>query len=171
MAVTAPSQDTAGAALDAQIATVQALVTAGDNPAMQPDLALQLNRLQVQAVDHYMVTGWLNAATILATYSAPGWDTVGQAQAARVAALQALVNNVGPMPAGNAAGYGSSGWTTVKSNYQQQLYAAQIGLVEHLMDIAAPTAAAILSSMTGTQSFTFEYSFTGVGYSDAWIEG
>jgi len=168
MAVTAPSQDTAGAAIEAAIAAVQALVTANTNPAVLAQLQGQLNALQVQAVDHYMVTGWLNAATILAAYPAPGWDKTGQALSARVADLQGFFDNAPAMPAGNADGYGSSGWTTIASNYAQQLYQAQIQLVEHLVDIGQPTAATILSAMSGVQTapagITFEYSFVGVGF-------
>src|SRR6185312_5031739 len=142
MTVTAPPQDTAGAALDAQIATVQALVTAGANPPVQAALEQQLAQLQVEAVDHYMVTGWLNAAAILAVYSAPAWDKVGQGLALRVTELQTLYDNAAAMPPGNASGYGSSGWTTLKASYLQFLYAAQISLVEHIMDVPGGTPAA-----------------------------
>lgn len=172
MAVTAPSQDTAGAALDAQIATVQALVNATSPSAgVYPQYVQQLNLLQVEAVDHYMVTGWLNAATILATYQPPAWDKVGQTLAARVSALQTLVNNAPPAPAGNADGYGAGGIVWILQNYQQQLYAAQIALVERIMDVPGGTSAAtMLANLTGSQSFTFEYTFTSVGFTDTWID-
>jgi hypothetical protein len=166
MTVLAPRPDTAGAALDAQIATVQALVTANANPVVLPRLQAFLNQLQVEAVDHYMVTGWLNAAVILAAYPAPAWDRLGQAIASRVADLQSFYNNApAPLP-GNANGYGSAGWVTVAQNYAQQLYQAQIQLVEHLMDIGQPTAATMLANLTGSQSFTYEYAFTGVGFTE-----
>lgn len=175
MAVIAPSADTAGAALDAQIAVVQALVTANANPAVLPQLKLQLNQLQVEAVDHYMVTGWLNAGSnVLATYSAPAWDPTASALAARVADLQALYDNAPTMPVGNAEGYGSSGWTTIASNYLQQLYAAQVSLVERLMDIGQPTAATMLANLMGVQTapagITFAYVFSSVGFTDADID-
>ena len=175
MTVTAPSLDAPGAALDAQIAAVQALITANANPAALAQLQQRLNRLQVQAVEHYMVTGWLNAGSnVLATYSAPAWDPIAQALAARVAALQSSYDNAPAMPTGNANGYGSSGWTTVKANYLQQLYQAQIQLVERLMDIGQPTAATMLANLTGVQTapagITFQYSFMGVGFTDDWTE-
>lgn len=175
MAVTAPSQDAPGAAIDAAIAVAQALVTANANPLVEAQLKAQLNQLQVEAVDHYMVTGWLNAGSnVLAAYSAPSWDPVSAALAARVTALQSSYDNAPAMPAGNANGYGSDGWTTVKANYLQQLYQAQIQLVERLMDIGQPTAAAILANLTGAQTapagITFQYSFTGVGFTDDWLE-
>lgn len=171
MAVVAPSQDTAGAALDAQIATVQALVTANVNPRIEYQLQQLLSQLQVSAVDHYMVTGWLNAATILMTYAAPAWDKSGAQLGARVAFLQNLLNNApAPLP-GNADGYGGGGWVTVAQNYAQALYAAQIALVEHIMDVPGGTSAAtMLANLTGNQSFVFEYTFTSVGFTDAWID-
>lgn len=172
MTVTAPAADTAGALLDAQIATVQALVnaTAASSPVL-PRYQQQLNALQVQAVDHYMVTGWLNAATILATYAAPGWDKPGQTLTARVAFLQNLTNNApAPLP-GNVQGYGGAGWVTVAQNYAAALYAAQVALVEHLMDVPGGTSAAtMLANLTGVQSFPFEYTFTSVGFTDAAID-
>lgn len=167
MTVTAPPPDVPGAALDRQIATVLALITAGNNPRTLYGLQQQLNALQVQAVDHYMVTGWLNAATILQTFTAPPWDRPGQTIKARVAFLQNLFNNAPTSPPGNANGYGASGWVTVAQNYQQALYAKQIELVEHIMSLpGGTTAATMLSNLTGSQSFPFEYSFTSVGFTD-----
>ncbi len=61
---------------------------------------------------------------------------------------------------------------TVAQNYQAQLYAAQIALVEHIMDVPGGTSAAVmLANLTGFQSFVFEYSFTSVGFTDAWLDG
>lgn len=177
MTVVAPAVDTAGAAIDAAIAAVQALVTAAKNPAVQAQLVEQLNQLQVEAVDHYMVTGWLNAGSnVLATYSAPSWDRVGQTLTARIAFLQNLVNNPPVMPPGNKDGYGDSGWTTIASNYEQQLYAAQISLVEHIMDLPGGTSAAtMLANLTGVQTapagIPFNYVFSSVGYTDESIDG
>jgi hypothetical protein len=172
MAVVAPSQDAAGAAIDARIVVVQALVNANTNPAVLAANRQLLNQLQVEAVNHYMVTGWLNAATILATYTAPAWDAAGQTLATRVAFLQNLVNNPPAVPPSNPDGYGSNTWVTVAQNYAQALYAAQITLVQHIMDLPGGTSAAtILAGLTGSQSFTFEYTFTGVGYTDQAVEG
>ena len=175
MAVVAPTTDPQGAAIDAQIAVLQALVTANKNPLIEYQLQQQLNLLQMQAVDHYMVTGWLNAASILALYSAPSWDKTGQVITARVAALQNLYNNALVMPVGNANGYGDSGWTTIASAYAQMLYAKQIELVEHIMGLPGGTSAAtILANMTGVQTapagIPFEYVFNSVGFTDAWID-
>jgi hypothetical protein len=171
MAVVAPSTDVYGAAIDARIATLQALVTANKNPRIEYALQQALNAAQVEAVDHYMVTGWLSAAVVLGTYSAPAWDTAGQKIAARVAFLQNLYNNApAPLP-GNANGYGDSGWVTVAQNYAAQLYAKQIELVEHIMNLPGGTSAAtMLANLTGSQSFPFEYTFNSVGYTDAWID-
>lgn len=172
MTVVAPPLDTAGAALDAQIAQLQALINANKNPLTLYQLQQQLSQLQQQAVDHYMVTGWLNAATILQTYQAPPWDKEGARIAARVSFLQALVNNPPTPPVGNANGYGGSGWVTVAQNYAQALYAKQIELVEHIMQLpGGTTAATMLASLTGFQSFPFAYSFHSVGFTDMDVEG
>lgn len=178
MAVVAPTADTYGAALQAQIATVQALVTAtSTSSAVYPQYAAQLNHLQVELVQHFMETGWLNAGSnILTTYSAPAWDAAGQALTARVAALQTLYTNAPAAPAGNADGYGAGGIVTVAQNYLQALYAAQVTLVNHLMDLAGGTSAAtMLASLVGVQTapagITYQYVFSGVGFSDSWIEG
>lgn len=161
MAVTAPPLDAGGAALDAQIATVQALVNANSNLLTLYQLQQYLNQLQVNAVDHYMTTFWLNAATILATYSAPVWDKVGQVLTARVASLQTLVNNA---PANNPTNPVTA---NPLSNYQQQLYQAQMELVNRIIDVPGGTSAAtILASMTGFQSQPFEYVFTSIGSTD-----
>ncbi len=54
----------------------------------------------------------------------------------------------------------------------QKLYAKQIELVEHIMDLPGGTSAAtMLANLTGFQSFVFEYTFTSVGFTDAWIDG
>jgi hypothetical protein len=165
MAVTAPPLDTAGAALDAQIAGVQALVnqTSPANAAY-PAYVAQLNLLQVEAVEHYMATGWLNAAAILTVYKAPSTDgAFGGPLTQRVNFLEAFVffqyNKQG-------------GWTPVVQNYEELLYAAQATLVRHIMDTPNGTrAATILATMTGTQTdpanIPFEYSFNSVGFTDA----
>ena len=175
--VIAPTTDPQGALIDAQIATLQALVTANKNPRVLYTLQQELNKWQVEAVDHYMVTGWLNAASILALYSAPSWDAVGQNITTRINGLTTLYTNAvaAGMPAGDANGYGSAGWTTIASAFAQQLYAKQIELVEHIMNLPGGTSAAtILANMTGTQTqpagIAFEYVFNSVGFTDAWID-
>jgi hypothetical protein len=177
VAVVAPVTDPQGALIDAQIAVYQALVTANRNPRVEYQLTQELNKWQVEAVDHYMVNGWLNAATILLTYSPPAWDVQGQKITARIAQLTTLYNNAVTtgMPVGNAFGYGSSGWTTIASAYAQQLYAKQIEQVEHIMGLPGGTSAAtILANMTGFQTapagITFEYVFSSVGFTDEWID-
>lgn len=171
MSVTAPPLDKPGALIDAQIATVQALVNTNKNPLTLYQLQQELNQLQVQAVNHYMVTGWLNAATILGTYSAPTWDKAGATITARVAFLQNLFNNAPAMPPGNVDGYGGSGWTTLSAQYAQTLYAKQMELVQHIMDLPGGTTAAVmLANLTGVQTapggVTFDYSFASVGFTD-----
>lgn len=178
MAVLAPPLDKPGALLDASIATVQALVNANRNPLTLYQLQQNLNALQVQAVNHYMVTGWVNAAAILAAFTVPSWDVVGQGLLARVAQLQGIYNTalVTPMPPGNVDGYGGAGRTSLAAQYLQTLYAAQMVLVQHLMDLPGGTSAAtILATLTGVQTdpggIPFAYFFQSVGFTDADIEG
>lgn len=169
----APPPDASGIALQTQIATVQALVNATTtDAAVYPAYGQLLNGLQIEIVDHFMSTGWANAAAILAIWQPPAWDKVGQALASQVAFLQNLYNNTPAMPPGNANGYGGSGWTTIASNYLQQLYTAQTALVDHLMTLPGGTAAAtILSGMTGSQTapagIPYTYKFASVGFTDA----
>jgi len=176
MSVTAPTIDIAGTALQAQITTQQALVNAlSPSAAVYPQYVAQLNLLQVELVCHFMLTGWLNAGSnILATYSAPSWDKLGQAQTTRVVFLQNLFNNAPSPPPGNSEGYGGAGWVTVAQNYQQQLYAEQVKLVMHLMDISQPTAATMLANLTGVQTnpagIAYQYVFNSVGFTDEWID-
>lgn len=175
MAVVAPSTDKYGAQIDAQIAVYQALVNANRNPLIEYQLQQELNLWQVQAVAHYMVTGWLNAASILLVYSAPSWDGIGQTITRRVAFLQNLYTNAPAMPVGNAGGYGDSGWTTLAAAYAQLLYAKQIELVNRIMDVPGGTpAATMLANLTGVQTapagIPYAYSFSSVGFTDADIE-
>jgi hypothetical protein len=173
MTVLAPTADVYGAALDAQIATVQALVNkTAASSILYPQYVQQLNMLQMEAVDHYMVTGWLAAYVILATYQPNSRDKTGQTLLARVAFLQNLYNNApAPLP-GNSEGYGGSGWVTVAQNYAIALYAAQITLVEYLMatTVYGTSAATMLANLTGSQSFPFAYVFNSVGFTDSWID-
>lgn len=165
-----PPPDLGGIALDAQMRTVSALTQVAPLPILT-QYQMQLNQLQVALIDHYMVTGWLNAATIIAKYPAAANDKVGQALTARVAFLQNLVNNAPAPPPGNANGYGGAGWTTVGQAYAEMLYAKQIELVEQIMNYPAGTSAStMLINMTGFQSFPFEYVFNSVGFTDAWID-
>lgn len=172
MTVTAPPLDLPGAALDAQIATVQALVTANAYPRLLYSRQQLLNQLQVAAVEHYMVTFWLDPTVILAAYQPLAQDKVGQTLKARVAFLQALVNSPPTMPAGNVEGFGGSGWTTILQNYQTALYAAQVSLVEQIMNFpGATTAATMLANLTGAQTRPFEYVFSSIGHDESSTTG
>lgn len=191
--VIAPPPDTAGIILQAQVATVQAIANeSSTNPMVLSQAQQLLNQLQVELVDHFMVTGWLNAATILGTpavandiltesgayeaaesgvriaadaggtlavgYGPPAWDKTGQMLLAGIANTQALVNATAPT-------------SPVLSNYQQLLYQQQRELVDYVMALPGGTSAAtILATMTGFQSFPFEYTFTSVGFTDQEID-
>ena len=173
MAVTAPSVDVYGAQIDAAIATAQALVNATPTSSIvYPQYVQMLNQLQVSAIEHYMVTGWTAANVILQTYQPNSRDANGQTLLARVNFLQNLFNTAPLPPPGNSEGYGGAGWVTVAQNYATALYAAQIALVEWLMQstVFGTSAATMLANLTGLQSFPFEYQFNSVGFTDAWID-
>lgn len=158
MAVVAPPLDKGGIELDAMIAVAQGIVNANQNLQTLYQATQLLGQLQVEAIDHYMTTGWLNAATILASYSPPAWDKVGKALTARVAFLQALVN------AAPAVNPNNPPTANPVVNYRIQLYQAQMELVNRIIDVPGGTSAAtILAAMTGFQSFTFEYVFSSTG--------
>lgn len=166
MTVLAPPLDTAGAALDAQIAVVQALVTANKNPLVLYQNVQLLNSLQMQAVNHYMSTYWLAADVILASYSPPAWDKVGARLLTRIAGLQTLVNNA-PLPNPLA-----SGWTDPANGYKILLYQTQTECVDYMMALpGGTTAATLLSAMTGSQSRPFDYVFSSVGFTSEALEG
>jgi hypothetical protein len=166
MTVTAPPLDTQGALLDAQIATVQALVTANANPAVLYQNQQLLNALQIQAVDHYMSTGWLNAGTILATYTAPVGDKTGAALLKLVTDAQTLVTNAPP------ADPRADGIVSPLEVYQQYLYQKQTELVDYIMTTPAGTrAATILANLTGFQSFPYDYVFSSIGFTSEALEG
>lgn len=153
MTVAAPSQDTAGAALLTGVAQVQALVTAHATPAIQPALVAQLNALQVQAVDHFMATYWVCAANILAQMNPIVTDKNATMMKARIASVQAQVNATTSLVTG--------------PYYAQLLNQLQSELVDYYMGTGAITAASILATMTGVQTFPFNY-VSGYTYYDSW---
>lgn len=82
MTVTVPSTDASNYALQAQVAAVQALVTAAANPALLPNQVQTLKQLQMQLVMSLMANiydhanygagvnqqpSWLDPATVLST--------------------------------------------------------------------------------------------------------
>lgn len=78
MAIVVPATDVGNAALQTQIAAVQALVNANANPAVQPQLTILLDQLQQQLVQSLMANaldrapGTGNAANKLSFITASG---------------------------------------------------------------------------------------------------
>ena len=60
-----PPTDAGGAALDARVANLTALLAATSAPGQQSFLQQALYSAQVESVDHYMATSWLSPAAIL----------------------------------------------------------------------------------------------------------
>jgi len=145
VAVVAPPLDTAGAALLSSIAQLQTVVTAAKTPAIQPALVAQLNALQCQAVDHFMATFWLQAASILSTMIPVRVDTRATSMKAVILSVQNQYN------AAVAAAL-----VTAPSLFTY-LNMLQTELVDYYMNTAAFTAASVLSTMTGAQSQPYNY--------------
>lgn len=177
MTVTAPTIDVFGTALQAQVTAAQTLVNATSVSSVQyPSYAYQLDQLQRALVVHFMMTGWLHAGTnILASFSPPAWDKVGQANKTRIATLQTLVNNAPVTPPLPADPGSAQATKSIQYSYQQWLYNAQVDQVQHLMDLpGGSSAASMLSTLTGVQTtvpgYKYQYSFSSVGFTDEWID-
>lgn len=152
------------------IATVQGIVTAARNPALQPFMVAQLNTLQIEAVDYFMGSYWVSADQILAKMTTDfvlpkKGDTYVAAQqlaiAARLAAVNALVaagyTLVGTPPGGVGQQY-SVGYPPPNSGYPLTTpdvlwYQLQTQLVDYCMAKGILPAATILATMTGVQTY------------------
>ncbi len=164
MTVSAPTADSGGAAILANVAAVQTLVNAAANPAVQSLLLQQLNALQTQAVDHFMATYWVSADQILATIVPPTNSRYGAYVTAQLAAISARAAQVATIVAaglpaitmGNVAPQYSVAYplTRVPDTYW---YMLQVQLVDFCMANAIVTASQILSTMTGAQTYVFHY--------------
>jgi len=164
MTVAAPSLDTAGAALLTTIAQMQVLVNAGTNGPVRESYRQTLGQLQMQAVDHFMATYWVSADSILATMppSAPGRAgtfitgalTGIATRAAQVAVILARGLPVSTM--GNDVPQYSTAWPLVQTP-DTYWYALQQYLIDWCMAQGVMSAAQILSTMTGAQTYPFNY--------------
>lgn len=151
MPVTAPPGDTVGAALLAQIAALQAVVTANANPRATSALAQQLVLLQTEAVDRFMTT----------SPTVTDGSSLGPA-IPPLLALQYLPTVIGGLPLSPIADFGGQdldgrlakmavviaegGITTPQQ--QQVLTALQQQAVDHHMARGNILAAAVLAGAT-----------------------
>jgi hypothetical protein len=168
MTVVAPTIDVAGAALLVGIAAVQTLVSSGQNLVALPAMQLQLNALQMEAVDHFMATYWVSADSILAAMPPPTNSRYGPFVTAQLAAITARAAVVaaliarGPLPItmGNQAPQYSRSYPEPMAGYpltlpDTRLYGLQMQLVDFCMALSILPAAQILSTMSGVQTYPF----------------
>ncbi len=156
------------------IAAAQSLVSASAPPFLQSAQA-QLNLLQIEAVDYFMGSYWVSADKILAAFAPlPTNSKYGPyitAQLNAITARLAQINQVPPQYSkalvyGNQApqypAYMPPFPLTPPDPYWYQL---QTQLVDFLMTNGVVLASAILSTMSGVQTYAFNYNTNGQFFS------
>lgn len=156
------------------VAAQQAIVNAA-TPAFIGSAAAQLNLLQIEAVDYFMGSYWVSADSILAAFAPlPVNSKYGPyitAQLAAIAARLAQIQQVPPqyrqaLVYGNQApqypAYMPPYPNTPPDTYWYQL---QVQLVDFLMANGIVLASNILSTMTGAQTYAFNYNTNGQFFS------
>lgn len=155
------------------VAAQQAIVNAAPNPIQLIAAQAQLNLLQINAVDYFMGSYWVSADQILATFAPipvnSRYGTYITAQlaviAARAAAVAVLVAKGLPTSTlGNQAPQYSVAYLPyqVPDTFWYQL---NTQLVDFLMNNGIITAASILSTMSGAQTYPFSYNTNGQFFS------
>ena len=157
------------------VAAQQAVVNSAP-PAFIAAAAAQLNMLQIEAVDYFMGSYWVSADQILATFSplpsAPKYNAYITAQLNAIAARLAQINQTNPaqysqvITQGNEAPqysrYSPPYPLTPPDTYWYQL---QTQLVDFLMENGIVLASNILATMTGAQTYAFDYNSNGKYFS------
>ena len=156
------------------VAGLQAIVNAAPNPIQLIAAQAQLNLLQINAVDYFMGSDWVSADQILATFVLPTTGRYGSyitSQLAQIAARLAQINQVPAqysqvITVGNQApqypAYMPPYPNTPPDPYWYQL---QTQLVDFLMQTSIVPASLILSTMTGAQTYAFNYNTNGQFFS------
>jgi hypothetical protein len=146
------------------IATLQAAATAAPSNL---SLAAALNAAQIAAVDYFMASYWVSADQILATFAPiPVNSKVGPFITASLAAISARAATVAALVAkglptitlGNQAPQYSVAYAPPNAGYPLTTpdvfwYQLNTQLVDFLMVNGILSAATILSTMTGTQTY------------------
>ena len=155
------------------IATLQALV---NSAPLNLSAATQLNLLQINAVDYFMGSYWVSADSILSTFSPlPTNSKYGSyitAQLNAIAARLAQINQTNPTQYSQALVYGNEApqYPAYMPPYPNTppdtyLYQLQTQLVDFLMANGIVLASNILSTMTGAQTYAFNYNTNGQFFS------
>lgn len=138
MAIKFPPRDAAGTDLQNKINAAQTAVNAAP-AATVVQLTQSLDALQRSAVRHAIASGLRTADAILASYTVPAGDAYGQDLNTTITSLATQITTA------------STKNPALVPSLQQQRAAAQVALLEHLMDggrasSAGATAAAILAN-------------------------
>lgn len=155
------------------VAAQQAIVNTAPAGIQLAAAQAQLGLLQIEAVDYFMGSYWVSADQILATFApipvnsryGPFITAQLAAIAARAAAVATLVAKGLPaLTYGNVAPQYSIAYLPyqVPDTYWYQL---NTQLVDFLMVNGIVLAGAILSTMTGVQTYAFNYNTNGQFFS------
>lgn len=158
-----------GGTLLAAIAATAAL--SFGNQAIAASLATQLAELQIEAVRYFMNSYWVSADQIIANTTVAAaitlWSPRDKRLAdllARIATRQAVVNTLvaagtpstvgtGMQPSQYSVAYPPSNSAYPLTSPDVKLYSLQVELVNYLMQKAYVTAATLLATMTGAQTY------------------
>lgn len=156
------------------VAGLQAVVS-GASPAFIVAAKAQLNLLQIEAVDYFMGSYWVSADQILATFAPlPVNNKYGAYITAQLNAITARLAQINQAPPqySQALVYGNQApqYPAYMPPYPNTppdgyWYALQTQLVDFLMANGIVTAGSILATMTGNQSYAFNYNTNGQFFS------
>ena len=155
------------------VAAQQTVVNAAAGPFVTA-AAARLNMLQIEAVDYFMGSYWVSADSILAAFAPiPVNNRYGifiTAQLAMISARAAAVATLVAkgLPTSTIGNQGVPQYSIAYLPYQVPdtfWYQLQTQLVDFLMQTSIVPAALILSTMTGVQSYAFNYNTNGQFFS------
>ena len=157
------------------VAAVQATVNAAPANSVQLAASLaQLNLLQIEAVDYFMLSYWTSADQILATVAPiPVNNRYGAYITAQLAMISARAAAVATLvakglPTSTIGNQGVPQYSIAYLPYQvpdTYFYQLNTQLVDFLMAMGILPASLILSTMTGVQTYVFNYNTNGQFFS------
>ena len=155
------------------VAAQQAVVNAAVGPFVAAAQA-QLNLLQIEAVDYFMQSYWTAADQILATFAPiPVNNRYGAYITAQLAMISARAAAVATLvakglPTSTIGNQGVPQYSVAYLPYQvpdTYFYQLNTQLVDFLMTTGVLPASLILSTMTGVQTYPFNYNTNGQFFS------
>lgn len=156
------------------VAAQQAVVNAAVGPFVTAAQA-RLNLLQIEAVDYFMGSYWVSADSILAAFAPlPVNSKYGAYITAQLAAIAARLTQINQVPPQYSQVLVIGNQAPQYSKYMPPFpltppdtywYALQTQLVDFLMSTGIVPASLILSTMTGVQTYAFNYNTNGQFFS------